>query len=59
MEKEQKEAILAWVLHRFREKGVRSVTMDEIAAHAGISKRTLYEQFGDKEQLLIECLKYH
>ena len=59
MEKEQKEAILAWVLHRFREKGVRSVTMDEIAAHAGISKRTLYEQFGDKEQLLIECLKYY
>lgn len=59
MEKEQKEDILAWVLLRFREKGIRSVTMDEIAAHAGISKRTLYEQFGDKEQLLIECLKYH
>lgn len=59
MEKKQKEDILAWVLQRFREKGIRSVTMDEIAAHAGISKRTLYEQFGDKEQLLIECLKYH
>jgi AcrR family transcriptional regulator len=59
VDKEQKEGILDWALHRFREKGVRSVTMDEIAAHAGISKRTLYEQFGDKEQLLIECLKYH
>lgn len=59
MEKKQKEDILAWVLQRFREKGIRSVTMDEIAAHAGISKRTLYEQFGDKEQLLIEGLKYH
>lgn len=59
MDKEQKEGILDWALHRFREKGVRSVTMDEIAAHAGISKRTLYEQFGDKEQFLIECLKYH
>ena len=59
MEKKQKEDIWAWVLQRFREKGIRSVTMDEIAAHAGISKRTLYEQFGDKEQLLIECLKYH
>lgn len=59
MEKKQKEDILAWVLQRFREKGIRSVTMDEIAAHAGISKPTLYEQFGDKEQLLIECLKYH
>lgn len=59
MEKEQKEEILIWVLCRFKEKGIRSVTMDEIAAHAGISKRTLYEQFGDKEQLLIECLKFH
>ncbi len=59
MNKEQKDDILSWVLLRFREKGIRSVTMDEIAAHAGISKRTLYEQFGDKEQLLIECLKYH
>lgn len=59
MDKEQKEDILAWALQCFREKGIRSVTMDEIAAHAGISKRTLYEQFGDKEQFLIECLKYH
>lgn len=50
---------MSWALEHFQKKGVRSVTMDEIAAHAGISKRTLYEQFGDKEQLLIECLKLH
>lgn len=56
MEKQQKEAILAWSLERFRKKGIRSVTMDEIASHAGVSKRTLYEQFVDKELLLIECL---
>lgn len=59
VEKQQKEAILAWSLERFRKKGIRSVTMDEIASHAGVSKRTLYEQFVDKELLLIECLKYH
>lgn len=56
MDQKQKESILEWALACFRKKGIRSVTMDEIAAHAGISKRTLYEQFEDKEQLLIECL---
>jgi len=30
--------------------------MDDIASEVGISKRTLYEQFGDKSQLLNECI---
>lgn len=59
MEKEKKEEIVHWAFERFRHEGIRNVTMDVIASHAGISKRTLYEQFGDKEQLLIECLKYN
>lgn len=59
MDQKQKESILEWALACFRQRGIRSVTMDEIAAHAGISKRTLYEQFEDKEQLLIECLTQH
>jgi AcrR family transcriptional regulator len=36
----------------FYSRGCRAVTMDEIASEAGISKRTLYEQFADKEALL-------
>lgn len=59
MDQKQKESILEWALACFRRQGIRSVTMDEIAAHAGISKRTLYEQFEDKEQLLIGCLTQH
>lgn len=31
--------------------------MDDIAASFGISKRTLYEVFSDKESLLIECVR--
>ena len=31
--------------------------MDEIASEAGISKRTLYEQFSDKEELLVCCMQ--
>ena len=32
--------------------------MDDIAASFGISKRTLYEVFADKETLLIECIRH-
>lgn len=43
----------------FVQQGVRAIRMDDIAAHLGISKRTIYEMFGDKEQLIIECLKLY
>ena len=33
-------------------QGVKSVRMDDIAHDLGISKRTLYEQFADKQELL-------
>ena len=33
--------------------GIKSITMDEIASSAGISKRTLYQLFKDKEELLL------
>ena len=32
--------------------------MDDIAHELNVSKRTIYEHFTDKEQLLIECLKF-
>ncbi|MDR2291903.1 MAG: TetR/AcrR family transcriptional regulator [Prevotellaceae bacterium] len=41
----------------FLRYGIRSVTMDEIAAEAGISKRTLYEKFSNKEDLLEKLLE--
>lgn len=37
-------------------KGCKSITMDEISAINGISKRTLYEIFADKSALLEACL---
>jgi len=51
-----KEHILdtAWTL--FVKRGCKTVTMDEIASEAGMSKRTLYEQFGDKSQLIRDSI---
>lgn len=42
----------------FMRNGIKSVTMDNIAGQMGISKRTLYENFRDKDELLMECFIY-
>ncbi len=39
------------------ELGVKSLRIDDLASDLGISKRTLYEMFGDKEQLLYHSIK--
>jgi len=44
--------IITGAAELFRVYGIRAVTMDSIAAHLGISKRTIYERFGDKDELL-------
>lgn len=46
-------------LDLFSQYGVKSVSMDDIARTTGISKRTIYEFFEDKETLLQEAIKSH
>ncbi|MEA1888112.1 MAG: TetR/AcrR family transcriptional regulator [Bacteroidota bacterium] len=40
----------------FMKYGIRAVTMDSIAHHLGMSKRTIYEHFADKEELLVSVI---
>lgn len=42
----------------FRTYGIRAVTMDMLANQMGISKRTIYEVFRDKDELLQGVLKW-
>jgi len=42
----------------FRTYGIRAVTMDMLANQMGISKRTIYEVFKDKDELLKGVLKW-
>ena len=42
----------------FRTYGIRTVTMDMLASQMGISKRTIYEAFKDKDELLRGVLKW-
>lgn len=41
---------------RFRKYGIKAVTMDDIARGIGISKRTLYETYPNKEVVLMGVL---
>jgi AcrR family transcriptional regulator len=42
----------------FRTYGIRAVTMDMLSSQMGISKRTIYEVFSDKDELLAGVLKW-
>lgn len=53
-----RERILLHATQQFRRKGVRGVKMDDVAEALGMSKRTLYEMFGNKENLLLESMRF-
>ena len=56
---EVRERIIAESGILFGKYGIRSMTMDALAEEMGISKRTIYERFKDKDTLLLEVLKYY
>ncbi len=52
---ETKERILVKSHEQFNRFGIRSVSMDDIATALGMSKKTLYQHFADKEELVCAC----
>lgn len=52
----QREIIIERASSMFVTQGVKAVRMDDIAQELSISKRTLYELFGDKEELLYQSI---
>ena len=53
---ELKKRIVETAMQAFKSHGIKSITMDDIAVSLGISKRTLYEVFANKEMLLEACI---
>ena len=53
-----KEKILEAATPMFYQHGIRKVKMDDIAKCLRISKRTVYEIYADKEDLLLEVLQH-
>ena len=55
-----RDKILDAALKAFAENGIRAVKMDDIATMLGISKRTLYELYKDKEEVVFQSItKYY
>ncbi len=52
-----RDRILDTAMNAFITRGIKAVKMDDIAKLLGISKRTLYENYENKEVLLFEGVK--
>ena len=53
-----KDRIIIHSMELFAKKGCKTITMDDIAASLGVSKRTIYENFSDKNDLIQSCMNY-
>jgi len=51
-----RDRIIEEASESFKKYGIRSVTMDTLANQLGMSKRTIYEIFSDKDELLMAVL---
>ncbi len=54
-----RENIVEQSLELFLRHGLKLVRMDDIASSLGVSKRTLYEMFGNRENLIGSCVELH
>ncbi len=58
-ELEIKQKILKGAESLFMRYGVRSISMDDIARHLSVSKKTLYQHFEDKEDIVTITCQSH
>ena len=56
---EKVKSILKQVSELYLKYGIKSVTMDDVARELGISKKTLYEFFKDKNDLVKCFIEFH
>lgn len=52
--RKQREAVVKAAANLFIERGHKSVTMDEIASAAGVARRTLFNYYEGKEDILFD-----
>jgi AcrR family transcriptional regulator len=59
MTEDTKARILEKAKDMFMRYGIRSVTMDEVASQCGVSKKTIYQLFDDKDALVESIMSSH
>lgn len=58
-EQDTREKLLKGAEDLFLRYGLRSVSMDDIARHLGVSKKTIYQYFADKDEVVATVAKQH
>lgn len=56
---EQLTKILSASTDLFRQYGFKTITMDDVARKAGISKKTLYHHFANKNEVVCESVSWY
>ncbi|MFN4233290.1 MAG: TetR/AcrR family transcriptional regulator [Bacteroidia bacterium] len=56
---DKKEQIIIQAFELFMKNGIKSMTMDDIAKNMAISKKTLYQYFSNKDELVNAVLEKH
>eukprot|EP00764_Aduncisulcus_paluster_P001644 gnl/Carplike_NY0171/12388_a17879_113.p1 GENE.gnl/Carplike_NY0171/12388_a17879_113~~gnl/Carplike_NY0171/12388_a17879_113.p1 ORF type:complete len:209 (-),score=3.28 gnl/Carplike_NY0171/12388_a17879_113:411-1037(-) len=56
---DRKQHILKQAGNLYLKFGIRGVTMDDVAVEFGISKKTLYQYFKDKEDMVSQVIDYY
>ncbi|MBP9689364.1 MAG: TetR/AcrR family transcriptional regulator, partial [Bacteroidia bacterium] len=56
---EVKDKILTEAELLFMRYGFKSITMDDVAREIGVSKKTLYQFFADKNDLVNQCVEHY
>lgn len=56
---EMKERIINGAMELFMRYGIKSITMDDLASHLGVSKKTIYQYVKDKNDLVTHITKKH
>lgn len=57
-ENNNNQHLIRQIMPLILQRGVKGVSMDAVAGHLGISKRTLYEIFDSKEAMIREALRF-
>jgi AcrR family transcriptional regulator len=53
----KRDAVLRAAVQMFNARGFHQTSLDDVAASLGISKPTIYHYLGNKDQVLLECVK--
>lgn len=56
---DKKDYILKQTGELYFKFGIKSVTMDDVASELGLSKKTLYQYFKDKADLISQVIEYY